>query len=129
MPRRLRIAELYCGIGGCAAAVATVADIASAVDISQSAMRIYRDNFRHPCLTASLESIPLDQWQRWEADLWWLSPPCQPFSVRGQQRDLDDPRAASLLRVIQRIQELHPRVSGNGERAGIRSIPRPCPAA
>ena len=34
------------------------------------------------------------------ADLWWLSPPCQPYSVRGRGRDLDDPRARTAGGVV-----------------------------
>ena len=42
------------------------------------------------------------------ADFWWLSPPCQPFTVRGQRKDIDDPRCKALLRLLPAITDLRP---------------------
>jgi DNA (cytosine-5)-methyltransferase 1/tRNA (cytosine38-C5)-methyltransferase len=41
-------------------------------------------------------------------DGWWLSPPCQPFTVKGAQRDLDDPRSAALRRLLDLLPDLRP---------------------
>jgi site-specific DNA-cytosine methylase len=78
------------------------------VDIARSALHVYEQNFRHPVRAATIESLPFDQWRSWRADLWWLSPPCQPYTVRGRRRDLDDPRAASFHVVVERLQQLSP---------------------
>jgi len=43
-----------------------------------------------------------------EADLWWMSPPCTPFTRRGNQRDDKDPRALALLHLIDLIPEHKP---------------------
>jgi site-specific DNA-cytosine methylase len=100
-PVSLRVAELYCGIGGCAAALAPLGDgarVAAALDVSHLAVEAYRHAFPgHPAAVRTLESIPTAELAGWEADLWWLSPPCQPFTRRGLGRDLDDPRTASLV--------------------------------
>jgi site-specific DNA-cytosine methylase len=100
-PVSLRVAELYCGIGGCAAALAPLGDgarVAAALDVSHLAVEAYRHAFPgHPAVVRTLESIPAAELAGWEADLWWLSPPCQPFTRRGLGRDLDDPRTASLV--------------------------------
>jgi site-specific DNA-cytosine methylase len=109
MKPRLRVLELFSGIGGCAAALGSEADIVCAVDIGQTAMDIYRANFAHPTRIAAIESLPVSQWRQWNADLWWMSPPCQPYSVRGLGRDLDDPRAVSLVAVVDRLREVQPR--------------------
>ncbi len=110
---RLRVLELYCGIGGLAAALepaADVAEVVAAVDVNQRALDVYRYNFpAHPVLAAAVESIAAERWQSWDADLWWMSPPCQPFTRRGRQRDLEDPRATNLLTVLERIAEFRPR--------------------
>lgn len=37
-----------------------------------------------------------------------MSPPCQPYTRRGQQRDWDDPRTAALRNMIRLIRELRP---------------------
>ncbi len=108
MKPRLRVLELFSGIGGCAAALGNEADVVCAVDIGQAAMDVYRANFAHPTRIAAIESLPVSQWRRWHADLWWMSPPCQPYSVRGLGRDLDDPRAVSLVAVLDRLREVQP---------------------
>ncbi len=95
-----RALELYCGIGGCAAALAGAATVTAALDISTLALAVYRHNFGHPAAVCALESLrPGDRRLR-GADLWWLSPPCQPYTRRGHGRDLDDPRSRSLRHLL-----------------------------
>jgi site-specific DNA-cytosine methylase len=131
----LRVLELYCGIGGCAAALAPPAavggpaaepppaaegapaairapaaiEVAAAIDVNHLAVGVYRRNFPHPAVVRTLESFAAAELAAFAADLWWLSPPCQPFTRRGLGRDLDDPRAASLLALIDRAAEVRPR--------------------
>ncbi|HPM79468.1 MAG TPA: DNA cytosine methyltransferase [Candidatus Anammoximicrobium sp.] len=109
MADRFRVLELFCGIGGCAAALGERAEIVAAVDINQVALSVYRHNFRHPVQVRAIESLPAQVCREYEADLWWMSPPCQPYTVRGRRLDVDDPRAESLLTVIPRIAQLRPR--------------------
>ncbi len=104
----LRVLELFCGIGGCAAALGDAASVVAAVDINRNALKAYDHNFAHTSLACSVESIPIQTLREWKAGLWWLSPPCQPYTQRGRKRDLEDPRAASLLALIPRIGEVRP---------------------
>lgn len=107
--RPLRVLELYCGIGGCAAALAGLpgtAEVVAAIDIDRRALEIYRRNFPHPVAARTLDSIPTSDLARHGADLWWLSPPCQPFTRRGLGRDDQDPRSTSLLALLDRLAEL-----------------------
>ena len=106
--RSLRVLELYCGIGGCSAALSDRAEIVAAVDINTTALGVYRHNFPHTSLPINLEFISSEDLQRWNADLWWLSPPCQPFTVRGLRRDTEDPRTRSFLRMIDCLEVLRP---------------------
>ncbi len=107
----IRVLELFCGIGGCAAALAgraahratrptRAASVVAAVDINRQALAVYRHNFPHPTVARTLDSLGVADLERWGADLWWLSPPCQPFTRRGLGRDDDDPRSAALLHLI-----------------------------
>ncbi len=109
MADRLRVLELFCGIGGCAAALGERADVVAAVDINQVALSVYRHNFRHPVQVRTIESLPAPVCREYAADLWWMSPPCQPYTVRGRRLDVHDPRAESLLTVIERIAQIRPR--------------------
>lgn len=109
MNQRLRALELYCGIGGFAAAVGEHVTVAAGVDINLKALAVYARNFHHVTLAHTIESLTIEAYRRWDADLWWLSPPCQPYTRRGHQRDLADSRSASLLAVLERIGQLRPR--------------------
>lgn len=106
---RLRVAEFYCGIGGCAAALGSAAAVVSAVDINRLALDIYRRNFPHPAATATIESLAGSTLRDWQADLWWISPPCQPFTRRGRRRDSSDTRTQSFLGILTRLREAAPR--------------------
>lgn len=97
-----RVLELFAGIGGLAAAWPE-ATITAAVDINQTAAELYRRNFLHPYVVESLEAWSPQRWQACSAEVWWLSPPCQPFTRRGQRRDIADPRTAGLMRVIEAL--------------------------
>jgi site-specific DNA-cytosine methylase len=105
----VRVLELFAGIGGCSAALSDAAEIAAAIDINRQALAIYSRNFPHPTAIRTIESLPAVEFGRWDADLWWLSPPCQPYTVRGHRRDIDDPRAAGLLSVIRALDAVRPR--------------------
>lgn len=105
--------EFYCGIGGFAAAVERyhrdALRITAAIDIDCGALEVYRANFpTHPTIAAELASFPIE---RYPAALWWLSPPCLPFTRKGNQRDWDDPRAGSLISLIKRLdpESMYPR--------------------
>jgi site-specific DNA-cytosine methylase len=104
----LRVLELYCGIGGCAAALGGADTVVAAVDIDRRALGVYRLSFPHPTLTRTIEALSAPELAGFRADLWWLSPPCQPFTRRGLGRDDQDPRSASLLALLDRLAELGP---------------------
>ena len=112
----LRLVELYCGIGGCSAALAPslarspeAVEVALAVDINPNALAVYGANFpSHPRRAAAVESLSAATLADLDADLWWMSPPCQPFTRRGKGRDADDPRAATFLALIDRLAEVRP---------------------
>jgi DNA (cytosine-5)-methyltransferase 1 len=103
-----RALELYCGIGGFAAAVSgTNVCVAGALDQSPSALSVYRLNFPgHNARQANLETITSRQLESFGADFWWMSPPCQPYTVRGARRDLEDPRALSFIRLMKILEQM-----------------------
>ncbi len=108
-----RVVEFYSGIGGCAAALGSFepqveTQTVAAIDIHRGALDVYAHNFPHPTVPALVKSLTVERLQRWDAHLWWLSPPCQPFTRRGHQRDLDDPRAATFLAALDRIAAVRP---------------------
>ena len=104
----MRILELFSGIGAVAVAAGNSAEIAAAVDINQSAMQVYRANFTCPTQVQEITSLSDQQLSDFDACLWWMSPPCQPFTRRGLQKDLDDVRTKPLLRLISAIETIRP---------------------
>jgi len=103
-----RVLELYCGIGGCCAALPRGAQVVAAMDSNDAGLEVYRRNFPDTTVAVNLEFVSAHDLQRRHADLWWLSPPCQPFTVRGLQRDTEDPRTRSFLRLIDCLRQMPP---------------------
>ncbi|HWI39944.1 MAG TPA: DNA cytosine methyltransferase, partial [Verrucomicrobiae bacterium] len=100
--------ELFCGIGGFAAAAAAGGvEVVAAIDQDAAALDVYRLNFPgHHARQADLEKITPLQLAFYRAQFWWLSPPCQPYCLRGNRLDLDDPRGASLKRLMGALGEM-----------------------
>ncbi len=114
--------ELFCGIGGFAAAVQSLSQsevgarrvqVVGALDLSPHVLDVYRHNFSgHGARQAHLDFLPAEQIAAFGAQMWWMSPPCQPYTTRGLQRDLEDSRAQSLVRLIGILREQLPDYLG-----------------
>lgn len=109
---RHRALEFFSGIGAFASAAASSRgkdiEIVAAYDQSELANRTY--GYLHGGFKPSsrnLDSISPDLIE--QADIWWLSPPCTPYTVRGARRDIDDSRARSLLNLLEIVRVLASR--------------------
>jgi site-specific DNA-cytosine methylase len=98
----MRGLELFCGIGGFAAAAAgTPLRVVAALDQDPVVLEIYRRNFPdHWARRVDLCRITPLELAAYGAEFWWLSPPCQPYTERGKGLDLEDRRADSLQRLL-----------------------------
>lgn len=99
----LRAVELFCGIGGFAAAtLGTNLQVVAAFDQDAAALETYRLNFPgHPVRLVDLAKASAWDLTAGGVDFWWMSPPCQPYCERGVRRDLEDRRARSFLRILE----------------------------
>lgn len=104
----MRILELFSGIGGLAEAAAGH-EVVAAVDHDHRAQRVYAANFDHRREVKNLASVKAGWLASFDADLWWMSPPCAPHGVRGQRHDLADPRSAALKNLLRLLPEVRPR--------------------
>ena len=105
----LKVLELFAGIGGFAAAFPEGRGrIVGAVEIDREARSVYEANFPHPVHTAELASVETEWLAEFEANVWWMSPPCTPFSRRGKRRDLDDSRNRALRHLIEAVAAIRP---------------------
>ena len=104
------LVELFCGIGGVAEAARQL-DSSSlregsktlrAVDIDRDCGRVYRHNFELEVQCKTIESIDFDKLAEGgtDSDLWWMSPPCQPYCRRGKRDCDNDQRCQALLAMI-----------------------------
>ena len=110
MQSRPKLIEWHCGIGGASAAAADRFQTIAAIDIKREAIEIYSHNFPdHQVFVRNIETIPDSVVTNWgPADIWWMSPPCQPHTVLGKKLDMADPRSASFARMLQLIDRFRP---------------------
>ncbi|KAI2648864.1 tRNA (cytosine(38)-C(5))-methyltransferase [Labeo rohita] len=108
---RLRVLELYSGIGGMHYALkesSVPAEVVAAVDVNTTANDIYKHNFPNtPLLPKTIEGMTLQDFDKLNFDVILMSPPCQPFTRIGLQGDVADPRTKSFLYIL----DLLPRLS------------------
>lgn len=103
----IRVIEFYAGLGGLASAWPE-ANIVAAIDINTKARQVYERNHAATYWIREVESLSALELLELEADFWWLSPPCQPFTKRGKGRDVEDPRCKSLLHLIDLLPQCCP---------------------
>lgn len=109
----LRALEFYSGIGAFAQAGRSLdfgqnIAVLRAYDQNAAANETYKLNWGEKPCAINLDSIAASQLP--VADLWWMSPPCTPYSRRGARKDIDDKRAASFLHLIEFMLEKKPQI-------------------
>ncbi len=105
----IKALELFSGIGAFAeAARKSNIDVVAAFDQDPRANLTYALNHGLQPKPRNLDTITARELP--PADLWWMSPPCQPYSVRGNQKGLNDPRSRSFVNLMGHLKEHRPRV-------------------
>jgi site-specific DNA-cytosine methylase len=105
----VRALEFFAGIGGLSAACPWL-DIQAALDIDQTAKCVYERNFARPYRCCELATISAETLASYPAELWWMSPPCTPFTKKGNRKDDEDPRTIALMNLIQIALEIKPEL-------------------
>lgn len=105
----LQFLEFFSGIGGFHAASGELVSVAGAWDQDSTANQVYELNHGLRPSSRNLESVTPAELERYRADGWFLSPPCQPYTQKGAQRGIEDPRARPLLHLLQLVPLLRPR--------------------
>jgi DNA (cytosine-5)-methyltransferase 1 len=97
---KLQAVEFFSGIGSFAEACRNLpVEVIAAFDQNSAANEVYEFNFKLKPESRNLDTIEAGRIP--DAQVWWLSPPCTPYSRRGKKSDLDDARAKSLLHLIE----------------------------
>lgn len=96
----LRAVEFFSGIGAFSEACRdSQIEVIAAFDQNAKANEVFAFNFSLRPQAKNLDTIAASDIP--PADIWWMSPPCTPYSRRGRQLDDQDPRAACLLKLIE----------------------------
>ncbi|CAN6877273.1 hypothetical protein HID58_077278 [Brassica napus] len=101
-----RVLEFYSGIGGMRyslMASGVVAQVVEAFEINDVANDVYQHNFGHRPHQGNIQSLTAGDLDRYSADAWLLSPPCQPYTRQGLQKHSGDARASSFLKILELI--------------------------
>lgn len=74
-----------------------------AYDQNDAAINTYNANFEHKAEKFNLEKFDEKHLDSLHVDFLWMSPPCQPYTTKGAQKDLDDNRADSFKNILMAI--------------------------
>ncbi|ORY06287.1 S-adenosyl-L-methionine-dependent methyltransferase [Basidiobolus meristosporus CBS 931.73] len=106
MSEEYRILEFYSGIGGMHYAfqkTGKIGQVLKAFDINTTANNIYLHNFpdKKKLAQRNIEALPYSHYEKLNANVYLMSPPCQPYTRTGLQNGSNDPRAKSFLFLIE----------------------------
>lgn len=106
LPRK--VLELFSGIGGMSCAVKQLGlhpepEVVS-FDINEVANQVHELNFPDDKIfERNLVAVTAQELDKIGADVWTMSPPCQPFTCLGLQKDVDDKRSDCLRHLLQTV--------------------------
>ncbi|XP_026460232.1 DNA (cytosine-5)-methyltransferase-like [Papaver somniferum] len=104
-----RVLEFYSGIGGMRYSIMEAgveATMVESIDINDKANGVYEHNFGHRPYQGNIQSLTVAELDKYAANVWLLSPPCQPYTRQGLQKDSGDARAFSFLNILELIPKL-----------------------
>ena len=93
-------------------AAAPSATVVAALDVNDTANAVYLSNHRLAPTAVNIATLTAARLDRWAADAWLLSPPCQPYTRRGLRRGGADDRAVSFIALLRRLPEMKVCVAG-----------------
>ena len=102
----LKVLEFYSGIGGwhyALSASSLRADVVAAFELNPNANAVYAHNFGLAPRQCNIEKVRLAELEKFGANMWVMSPPCQPFTRLGKRKDVDDHRTDSCLSLLAKI--------------------------
>ncbi|RUS32813.1 S-adenosyl-L-methionine-dependent methyltransferase [Jimgerdemannia flammicorona] len=107
--RPIRALEFFSGIGGLHYGFhlsGVLGEVVSSFDVNTVGNEVYRHNFNKDPNNTSIDTLSAKDIDRYQANCWLMSPPCQPYTRGGKMLDDQDPRAKALLHLIDILPKL-----------------------
>jgi tRNA (cytosine38-C5)-methyltransferase len=101
--------EFFSGIGGLHYGLeyaSVTAKVVCSFDTNTVANEVYEHNFGLKPSTKGIERLTAEFLDKFNANCWLLSPPCQPYTSGGKRLDDKDSRALGLLNLIKILPQL-----------------------
>jgi tRNA (cytosine38-C5)-methyltransferase len=104
----LKVLEFYSGVGGwhyalSASSLSGRCAVVGAFELNPNANAVYAHNFDVKPRQCNIEKLRLAELEAFDAEMWVMSPPCQPFTRLGKRKDVDDHRTDSCLSLLAKI--------------------------
>ena len=104
----MRAVEFFSGIGGWSFALkhsCESVEVVAAYDINPIANKVYQLNHNIKPHHKSIEKLSAKELQSFNADVWLMSPPCQPHTRNNtsEKRDVLDPRSNAFLHLLEML--------------------------
>ena len=127
----VKVLELFSGIGGMHFAIDQASrnvpiqyEVVAAMDISDVANKVYKHNFpevNH--ISGNICGLTAKKVNALGVSAIFMSPPCQPFTRQGLQKDLEDTRTQTLGSHREVVAaDIKLEIRPGGKRQGLRDI-------
>ena len=115
IPTKLNVIDLFCGCGGMTKGLSDAGlNIIAGIDIWNTAVESYNNNFEHKAYCEDLTKLPPIKFNELYniynkiIDIITFSPPCQTYSIAGK-RDKNDPRNNLFIECIKYLDYFKPK--------------------
>lgn len=105
------VLELFSGIGGMRCGLSEGVGSEqhlkfTSIDLNEFCNKVYNESFGDRPLTLDICALNVDWFEKLKADVWTMSPPCQPYSRQGKGLGSRDERGKPLHHLIHVIDQL-----------------------
>ncbi|KAF8982234.1 tRNA (cytosine-5-)-methyltransferase [Entomortierella lignicola] len=105
----IRALEFFSGIGGLHFgfnASGVDGEVIESFDMNQQANETYKKSFGKTPVSRGIDRLMVKDIEKYNANCWLMSPPCQPYTRGGKLLDDQDNRAKPLLHLLNQLERM-----------------------